>query len=134
MNCLKLLPKCKGECCGPCPIPKDMFERNAHKIQREIDRRFDDDQGFVHAVDPDGRCVFLGFDFRCVTYGDRPDVCERFGDESNPLMVCRWQAADGRIRQRPERRRLSREIGKNVEQVFNALERKARKMQKAKSP
>ena len=56
----------------------------------------------------EGMCPFLGLDDKCTIYHDRPAVCRKFGDESTILMTCRYQSADGRIRDRAERRRIEK--------------------------
>ncbi len=35
MNCLPVLPRCKAECCGPCPIPLAQYQRNLRRRARK---------------------------------------------------------------------------------------------------
>ena len=107
MNCERLLEKCGAECCGPCPFPRGLWERNMHRIVRPPLIARLDDQGHVHAVSAEGACVFnRPGDHRCNIYADRPEICRRYGDETDLFLTCPWQAADGRARCRGERRRI----------------------------
>jgi len=127
MNCLKLHPKCHAECCGVCPFPGDLWDRVCHRAVRPIKQIQRDEQNFVHAVSADDRCPFLGYDLKCAIYDDRPDICRRYGDESHILLTCRWQAADGRIRQRPERRQVWRRIKAAQDALLARVHRHLRK-------
>ena len=119
MNCERVLDQCKAECCGSCPFPLALWERNQKNIQRPPVKALLDDQGYVHAVAAECRCVFLREDFRCAIYYDRPSVCHRFGDESDLMLTCRWQAADGRIRDRVERKQLSRKLHRGIQAIID---------------
>lgn len=39
----------------------------------------------------DCTCPFLDKDYKCVIYKHRPEVCQKFGDESHPLLVCPYK-------------------------------------------
>lgn len=77
---------------------------------------------------PDGRhgvCPFLGLDDKCSVYADRPPVCKKFGDGSSAFMTCSYQAPDGRVRSRQERRQVERTNLKVQVQTLGRLERNA---------
>lgn len=40
-DCKKMHHKCKAECCSICPIPKDIWDRNIHKIVRHPEQIID---------------------------------------------------------------------------------------------
>lgn len=127
-DCDKIKHKCKAECCGPTPIPKDIFERNRHKLIRPIEQElnvtgmkigpngpfdpFEEEELVVPIAKTDSadftRCAFLTYDLKCNIYEDRPWICRNFGNESHPLMKCSFQAKDGRIRCRQEKRAIER--------------------------
>jgi len=117
-DCGQCISRCKGECCGPCPIPKDTWARHQGDVQGEVKDVIDDGAGFVHVVTTTGNCAFKSPEGRCVIYpqdgapDERADVCRRFGDESHPMLTCRWQDKHGRVRPRDERRRLGRKLVK----------------------
>jgi len=60
MNCERLLEKCGAECCGPCPFPRGLWERNMHRIVRPPLIARLDDQGHVHAVSAEGPACSTG--------------------------------------------------------------------------
>ena len=125
MNCEPFLPECQAECCGPCPIPKALWAASQDKLQRVPTTALDDGDGFVHQMGADGNCCFKQADFRCAIYDRRPEVCHLFGDESHPLLRCRWQKKDGRRRSRTERRQLSRELMEDQDRFLAGLRQKA---------
>lgn len=136
-DCEQCLPRCKADCCrGPIPMPRALLEK--HKPVRPLLRVDDIGGGMVIALAVDetqstanpkplyvedqgsgqlvfGCCPFLGFDNRCTVYEDRPDVCREFGSESSIFMTCSYQASDGRVRARPERRRIEADQTKRRE-------------------
>ncbi len=121
MNCEPFLPKCKAECCGPCPIPVALFEANRHRVARAPAHEVLDEGGNTHAIDAHGMCVFRQDDFHCAIYQDRPEVCRLFGTGCHPLMVCPWQAPDGRERYRAERRQVERMVGPHLDKALQRL-------------
>jgi Fe-S-cluster containining protein len=118
MNCHPILHKCKAECCGPCPIPAPLYRRHRHRVAHEPAHEVLDGDGYMLAVDANGMCVFLGDDYRCAIYDDRPPVCRLFGTGCHPLMECIWQAPDGRERGRVERRQMERRLGPVIDRFL----------------
>ena len=119
-------------------MEKELFERNKHKIVREVleIKEFDGpavtQEGFVNEgifslktikeaaivthvipLTKDARCCFLNEDLSCNIYDERPHICRKFGDESHMFMTCLFQSKDGRIRSRQEQRALVRKMDKN---------------------
>lgn len=136
IDCKKSHLKCKGCCCGICPIPKEIFDKNKNKIVREvlhiIPRNGPDvpDEGIsinaiaqeknIEMVVPlteDAKCCFLNQDLSCNIYEDRPKICRKFGDESHPFMTCLFQSKEGRIRSRQETRGLERNLEKYAKKM-----------------
>src|SRR5258708_3968345 len=127
MDCKSCHAQCKAACCGIAPMPLDIFERNKDKIVQQpgsIERfngpdipddlqnisvqEIKKDVEMVLPITKNLKCCFLNEDFSCNIYDDRPRICRKFGDESHIFMTCMWQAKDGRIRSRQERRGLER--------------------------
>lgn len=106
--------KCKAECCGIVPFEKKWFDKS--KLVRKVE--IHEFEGLISAFDKDNYCGFLGYDFKCSIYNDRPEICKKFGDESDPFLVCPWENKDGETRCRGERRRLKRKIDKVTEKFY----------------
>lgn len=129
-DCDQCRDRCKADCCrGPIPMPRALLEKRT-PVRRIIDMRdLGDGMVLVMAADETkstvgggvpspmyverpgapklfGCCPFLGLDNRCTVYEDRPPVCREFGTESHLYMTCSYQASDGRVRSRQERRRV----------------------------
>lgn len=104
MNCSNCIKSCEAKCCGVVPLPDSVWEK--HTPVREVIKKFDMGNGYTVGMTKDAYCPFLSKDFRCTIYEDRPEVCKKFGDETEILMTCSYQAKDGRIRSRQERRAL----------------------------
>lgn len=138
MDCKKCHHICQASCCAAFPIEKSLFERNKHKVVREIlqmeefespvmeDKAFRKDgsysmEGICHAknalhvlpITKNARCCFLNEDLSCNIYEERPYICRKFGDESHPMMTCCFQSKDGRIRSRQEQRAVCRKVEKH---------------------
>ena len=126
-DCRQMLDRCNGECCGPCPIPVATWQRRRGEAQGAIKHELDDGEGFVHVVTEEGNCAFKSPNGRCVIYpqagepDERADVCRRFGDESHPMLTCRWMDKTGRVRSRPERRERSREIDRVMRRILKRI-------------
>ena len=118
MDCESCLKKCKAECCGVIPLPKEIIMK--YKFIR-IPIHHEDFGDIILATDKDNYCCYLGEDLRCSIYENRPDICRKFGDESHILMTCKWQNANGAIRNRAERRRIEREQNKEQNSVINQI-------------
>ena len=81
--------RCKGDCCGPVPIPKEVLDRNRFKIQRPIAQEIEMFPGEFVPLTRDLNCVFLTKDFKCAIYDERPWVCRKFGSgDPSPRLQC----------------------------------------------
>lgn len=110
-DCKKMYHKCKAECCGTIPFPKETWDKNQDKIVQEI-------HGTLVFPAPDGEyitittksdmCVFLKEDFSCNIYKDRPPPCIVFGTEKLKYMTCPFQDKSGKERSRQSRRKIQR--------------------------
>ena len=104
-NCKLFHRLCKSACCGPVPIDKKVYAENQYLLQRPVEKTFDMGTSIV-PVTAEMVCPFLASDHSCMIYKDRPDVCKKYGDESDLLMTCAYQTADGKGRTRKETRKL----------------------------
>lgn len=64
--------------------------------------------GNVLLVTDQTTCVFLQADLKCAIYEDRPEVCEKFGNEEHLNLTCRFQRKNGEPRSYFERQRLDK--------------------------
>lgn len=111
-DCLKMHYKCKAECCSDLtPIPHKTFGDNKSKIINEPKEIIDDSSHYVIETESH-KCVFLNKDYTCNIYENRPPICQKFGDESHPFLICSWMSKCGKERSRQEKRRLERENDK----------------------
>lgn len=123
-NCFKLHPKCKAWCCSDKnPIPGFIMARNRNRIVRPYNRIVDVLGDCYSYITDDGKCVFLNNDLTCNIYDDRPELCQKYGDETHPMMTCIYQAKCGRERSRQERRRVQREQDTWIEAFFKNLDK-----------
>jgi Fe-S-cluster containining protein len=110
--------KCKAECCGIVPIPKEIYKRNKDKIIRVADETIDVAEGDCYIpITKCAHCVFLNYDSICNIYEDRPDVCRKFGDESHPMLFCHYLDKDGKERSRQNRRFVERQTAKHISKL-----------------
>jgi len=103
-DCTKVIPKkCKGDCCGIVPIPKQTWIKNRSKSQREIVEivKIAGDGVMSDTVIPRTKndvCPFLDKNYRCVIYDERPEVCRKFGDGTHPCLCCPFLEPDGKLK------------------------------------
>jgi Fe-S-cluster containining protein len=112
MNCEKCLGTCKAVCCGIVPLEKKFTMK--HQPVRKVIKELDLGDGNVILETEDYRCPYLGEDFKCSVYKDRPEICRLYGNEKVITLTCQYQDKHGRIRPRPERREIERQIKKVV--------------------
>lgn len=105
-NCKLFHRLCKSACCGPVPINKKVYADNQYLLQKPVVETFDLGDALV-PVTEDMSCPFLASDHSCMIYNHRPDVCRKYGDESDILMTCAYQTADGNARTRKETRKIT---------------------------
>ena len=116
MDCDKCLKKCKAECCSVVPFDTEILKK--HKPIRNIIERIEfDDLVILETID--NVCPFLGFDFKCSIYNDRPEVCKKFGNEEHFLMTCAYINKDNEVRSRQERRKIQRKQKKHQDGFIN---------------
>ena len=106
-RCSNALPcdvlRCKAECCGVVPIPRAIFERNKHKLQREVQTITDAFPGQVIALAENATCGFLTLDHKCAIYEERPSVCRKFGsvNETHEMLICPHKKEWAKSKERP---------------------------------
>jgi Fe-S-cluster containining protein len=78
---------CKGDCCGPVPIPARTFAKHKAKLSSGCEVH---NCGEIVFAFKGVTCGFLNEKYRCRIYADRPDVCRKFGSplEQHPLLRC----------------------------------------------
>lgn len=107
-QCKKYHGKCKAMCCGIVPLPVILWQKNQHKIQRDVKKtiRGTAEKGgarnIIIPITEDHYCPFLKKDLSCAVYEDRPEICRKFGDESHHLMCCPVQDKEGNPRDEKE--------------------------------
>lgn len=99
---------CAGICCGPLPMSNAFFEKHKERANRGTKNLMM--SGNVSLYHVGDRCPFLDTGRRCKIYKDRPEVCRRFGNESDVLLSCPHLDKDGKARTRAERRRNNSEL------------------------
>jgi Fe-S-cluster containining protein len=82
--------RCHAECCGPVPIPENLYLNRKHLLQRKVKEFQGVFAGTVIAVDKNMTCGFLTKDFKCAIYNERPEVCQKFGSvgETHLMLIC----------------------------------------------
>src|ERR1700761_4646488 len=108
-NCPAFHSVCKSSCCGPVPIPTSTYLKNKHLIQKTVVEVQDLGDHTLPITDTLS-CCFLTGDLSCMIYNDRPDVCKKFGDETDLLMTCVYQTKDGNERNSMHKKRLLKEM------------------------
>lgn len=115
-DCKKMHSKCKAQCCGVVPIPKEIYNNNKDKIVRPP-HDFVDAGEDVIPLTSDAYCPFLNQDLTCNIYEARPDVCRKFGDESHPMLFCSYLDKNGNERCRQNRRAVERQTEKYISKL-----------------
>jgi Fe-S-cluster containining protein len=116
----KCLENC-GKCCGPVPIPEEVFNRNMQKIEVPVDD-FLHINGDVFAVGKDGACAFLGERKKCLIYDERPEVCRLYGMSNDPRLMCMFLKPNGRPRSEASQRQIDRLLKKAMGKFENVME------------
>lgn len=70
-------PDC-GFCCGLVGLDPELYEKNLHKVQRKVVKRWMVGSKLYLATG-ERYCLFLNDKGRCEIYDDRPQVCRDFG-------------------------------------------------------
>lgn len=117
-NCIK---KCKGSCCTAVPFTMNFI--TSHTPIREIillaDMSSVAGPNVVMPVTKDGHCPFQNIDGSCSCYDTRPPICRIYGDGSHPYLTCPYQAPDGRIRSRTERRKIEKDVARRMKKTLS---------------
>lgn len=119
-DCKKMHSKCKAACCGVVPIPKTLYDESQDKIVREPKEIMICDDSVI-PITASGNCVFLNEDLSCNIYENRPIICEKFGDESHPMLVCPFLDKEGNERTRQDRRRQEKKCKKHIDELCTTL-------------
>lgn len=118
--------KCKencGECCGIVPIPKEIWEKNKHKKQREIQQVMEI-RGEIYIICEGAKCVFLReSDKKCEIYSDRPQICRNYGIGKYDALSCPYIKPNGRPRSPAMIKRIQRMINHDVEAKIKRIEK-----------
>jgi len=117
-ECKKYHSQCQARCCGIVPIQSSVWQRNQHKIQKEVKESrkvyFTKPDGQRYTgflpVTADGLCPFLKKDLQCAIYEDRPEICKKFGDETHWALKCPMQHADGTPREQEDITELNSKV------------------------
>ncbi len=110
-TCSNFVPnQCKAYCCGPVPIPKDVYFKNKHKCFREVKNEIWVDQEMILPDTQQQYCTFLGPNYRCLIYNDRPEPCQKFGNSDSPLLQCPFMDKNGKRRTQEERETVEYEF------------------------
>lgn len=122
-NCSEFIKqgKCKADCCGAVPIPKQTVKQFEHLQQRKVLEVVEWDSNDILPVTDSGRCVFLKSDFMCVIYDHRPPICKNYG--LIPTLQCPYFNMKGRLRSPAKQKRMQRIINHEVEDKMRQLEK-----------
>ncbi len=101
-KCKKLCEQgiCDNDCCGIVPFPVLTFNKYAYragvKKWQNLEVVEDKDHNkMIVAYTKDLKCIFLDKGI-CSIYEDRPEVCQKFGDESHELLTCPYLTKEGK--------------------------------------
>lgn len=92
--------KCKASCCHNLPLPVGILQHFADKIVTPViaterlpfNPKFPLSDFVYTSFDPaDNKCPFLRADYKCNIYEDRPLICRKFGDGSEPMLTCKFR-------------------------------------------
>lgn len=108
-DCKLFHSECKASCCALVPFEKSLFTRNKLLSQTPI-IEYVDLGNSVLPITEGGKCTFLKADMSCAIYNERPEVCRLFGNETEPLLSCLYQKADGSKRPNKEKLKLSKKL------------------------
>lgn len=112
---------CKARCCAFAPLPRATFFGNFDKQQRPVEKIMELEGDNVVPVTEDGYCTFLTDTLQCAIYDQRPEICDKFGDESHINMTCAFQTKDGQSRSKKERRRIDELQQQNLKQFITNI-------------
>lgn len=113
-----------GKCCGPVPIPEEVFNRNMQKIDPAkyggVEVPVDDFlhiNGDVFAVGKDGTCAFLSEEKKCLIYGERPEVCRLYGLSNDPRLMCMFLKPNGKPRSEASQKQIDRLLKNAIRKI-----------------
>lgn len=80
--------ECQAECCGFVPIEKAIVDKYKDRMRKGsvMISELNGTQVWVK----NGKCAFLGKNFKCLIYENRPEVCRLMGsgERDHPLLKC----------------------------------------------
>jgi Fe-S-cluster containining protein len=120
---------CRADCCGIFPFSQEFWVTYSHMAEAicRIESRMTPYGQMVLPVTEDLRCVFLDRETcRCTIYPHRPDVCRRFGIDSDVRLQCPYFNPKGYARTRAERRKFQRLMKKKIERMGKYAKRPRR--------
>ena len=110
MNCSEMLNTCKAECCKGVTFSRETIEKHKALIPPGVQIVHIKQTDRHRFITKDDYCAFFHHAIKgCKIQHDKPNICQRYGDESNIIMTCAWMDKSGRIRSRQERRGIKRE-------------------------
>lgn len=112
---------CKSECCGNIPLSKSVIKHNRKRLQRRYES-IELDNGLIHPVTKDGRCIFLNKQSQCEIYKERPFICKIYGTIIE--LQCPYIDLKGNLRTDEEIIQIRNEIKKTVDERFLWYEQK----------
>lgn len=118
-NCNIFKNKCQAECCSFVPIDRDIFINNFSKISIPIIKLIDLENNMVIPETATGKCTFLNSELECNIYDQRPDICNKFGDETHINMTCRFQTKNGQKRTNKEKLKIEKLQNNLLENFIN---------------
>ena len=91
---------CNAECCGPVPIKNVVIRGFKNLINPGAIIKRNGDISLVYHEDT-LKCGFLSEECRCKIYENRPDVCRKFGSETDPhpLLKCHFLGQTTKVAQ-----------------------------------
>ena len=120
--------KCRGNCCGPTPMPPDYIVKFKDQLCAEVVSTtkvyMRGETWHVHHTG-DMFCIFLNREKRlCSIYEHRTWICKAYGESDDLRLWCSKIAQDGTLRTRADRRRVLR----GSERFFKKTVAKARRV------
>ncbi|RAP31297.1 hypothetical protein DID76_03025 [Candidatus Marinamargulisbacteria bacterium SCGC AG-414-C22] len=122
-DCSNFVPnQCKAYCCGPVPMHKNVYFKHKHKCYREVKDELWLEDDMILPDTQQQYCTFLGPDYKCLIYDDRPDPCKLFGKSDSPLLQCPFMDKNGKKRSSEERKVVEIEFEQALKMVQSGVD------------
>ena len=132
-DCSKVCPKkCKADCCGYVPIPKQIWEKFKNRAQR-VYKEVPYDETHILPLTEDLNCPFLSKEYKCIIYEDRPWLCKLFGTKEIQGLKCPYLKANGSKRGKEERKRMIGTNNGNMERIAKRISKSIEMLQEGKN-